>query len=187
MEVVFDGISPSSFGAASWSFPAMDVRVEVIDPSYRVGGSHAEEMSEPWSRSYLPQIHPEKLIIFISIIPDCMWCLLSILYLVVLDAVYPPPLQSSFPSLPQNFHLHDSLSHFPFSSCSYPCNLVYCSFLNISFTFVVFHLICVSYSVQLCDFTQPSQIIHFLRIQLLLHFLHCPCLSPIHMIADLAI
>ena len=42
MEVVLDGISPSSFGAASWSFPAMNVWVEVKDSSYREGGWHAE-------------------------------------------------------------------------------------------------------------------------------------------------
>ena len=46
MEVVLDGISPSSFGAASRSLPAMDVWVEVIDPSHREGGWHALEMSE---------------------------------------------------------------------------------------------------------------------------------------------
>ena len=32
-EDVFDGIDPSRFGANSWSFPAMNVWVEVIDPS----------------------------------------------------------------------------------------------------------------------------------------------------------
>ena len=32
MEVMLDGISPSSFGATSWSFPAMNVWVEVTDP-----------------------------------------------------------------------------------------------------------------------------------------------------------
>ena len=37
MEVVLDGISPSSFLATSWSFPAMNVWVEVIYPSYREG------------------------------------------------------------------------------------------------------------------------------------------------------
>ena len=39
IEVVLDGISPSSFGATSWSFPAMNVWVEVIDPS--CGGAFA--------------------------------------------------------------------------------------------------------------------------------------------------
>ena len=38
MEVVLDGISPSSFWGTSWSFPAMNVWVEVIDPSYREDG-----------------------------------------------------------------------------------------------------------------------------------------------------
>ena len=37
MEVVLDGIIPSSFGATSWSFPAMNVWIEVIDPSHRIG------------------------------------------------------------------------------------------------------------------------------------------------------
>ena len=47
VEVVLDWISPSSFEAASWSFPTMDVRVEVKDSSYRERGWHAMEMSEP--------------------------------------------------------------------------------------------------------------------------------------------
>ena len=47
MKVVFDRISPSGFGAASWSLPTMDVRVEVKDTSYREGGWHSVEMSEP--------------------------------------------------------------------------------------------------------------------------------------------
>ena len=47
IEVVLDGISPSRFGATSWSFPAMNYWVEVVDPSYRKGGWHAMEMSEP--------------------------------------------------------------------------------------------------------------------------------------------
>ena len=47
MEIVFGWIRPSGFGAASWSLPAMDVRVEVKDSSYREGGWHAVEMSEP--------------------------------------------------------------------------------------------------------------------------------------------
>ena len=37
MEVVLDGISPSSFGATSSSFPAMNVWFEVINPSYKEG------------------------------------------------------------------------------------------------------------------------------------------------------
>ena len=37
MEVVLDGISRSSFGATSFCFPAMNVWVEVINPSYRGG------------------------------------------------------------------------------------------------------------------------------------------------------
>ena len=47
MKVVFDRISPFGFGAASWSLPTMDVRVEVKDSSHREGGWHAVEMSEP--------------------------------------------------------------------------------------------------------------------------------------------
>ena len=47
IEVALDGISPSSFGATSWYFPTMNYWVEVIGPSYRVGGWHAMEMSEP--------------------------------------------------------------------------------------------------------------------------------------------
>ena len=47
MKVVFGRISPSGFGAASWSLPTMDVRVEVRDSSYREEGWHAVEMSEP--------------------------------------------------------------------------------------------------------------------------------------------
>ena len=47
MEVLFYRISPSGFGAASWSLPTMDVRVEVKYSSYRDGGWHAVEMSEP--------------------------------------------------------------------------------------------------------------------------------------------
>ena len=47
MEVMLDGISPSSFGTTSWSFPAMNVCVEVIDSSHWEGGWHAVEMSEP--------------------------------------------------------------------------------------------------------------------------------------------
>ena len=38
MEVVLDGISPPIFGANAWSFPLMNVWVEIIDgkdPSYR--------------------------------------------------------------------------------------------------------------------------------------------------------
>ena len=35
---MLDGISPSSFWGTSWSFPAMNVWVEVIDPSYREDG-----------------------------------------------------------------------------------------------------------------------------------------------------
>ena len=46
-KVVLDGISLSRFGATSWSFPAMNVWFEVINSSYREGGWHAEEMSEP--------------------------------------------------------------------------------------------------------------------------------------------
>ena len=42
-----DTISPSSFGATSWYFPAMHVWFEVINPSYGEGGWHAKEMSEP--------------------------------------------------------------------------------------------------------------------------------------------
>ena len=45
MEVVLYGISPSSFEATSWSFAAMNVWDEVIDPSYREGGWHTEDMS----------------------------------------------------------------------------------------------------------------------------------------------
>ena len=47
VEVVLDGISPSRFGATSWCFPAMNYWVEFVDPSYREGGCHAMEMSEP--------------------------------------------------------------------------------------------------------------------------------------------
>ena len=48
IEVVLDGVSPSRFGATSWSFPAMNVWIEVIDPLYREGEwHHAMEMSEP--------------------------------------------------------------------------------------------------------------------------------------------
>ena len=45
MEIMFD--RPSGFGAVSWSLPTMDVKVEVKDSSYREGGWHAVEMSEP--------------------------------------------------------------------------------------------------------------------------------------------
>ena len=41
MKVLLDGISPSSFVATSWSFPAMNVWVEGIDHSYQEGGWHA--------------------------------------------------------------------------------------------------------------------------------------------------
>ena len=47
MEIMFDRIRPSGFGAATWSLPIMDVRVEVKYSLYRVGGWHAVEMSEP--------------------------------------------------------------------------------------------------------------------------------------------
>ena len=47
MEVVLDEGIPSSFGAASWSFPAMNVWDDVIDTSHQEGGWHAEEVSEP--------------------------------------------------------------------------------------------------------------------------------------------
>ena len=49
IDVKLDGSSPSSFGATSWSFPAMNVWVEVIpDRPFVPGGWwHAEEMSEP--------------------------------------------------------------------------------------------------------------------------------------------
>ena len=47
MEIVLDGISPSSFEASPWSFPAMDIWFEVINSSYREGGWHAGEVSEP--------------------------------------------------------------------------------------------------------------------------------------------
>ena len=47
MEVVFYLISPSGLGAASWSLPTMDIRVEVKDSSYSEGGWHAVKMSEP--------------------------------------------------------------------------------------------------------------------------------------------
>ena len=40
--IKLDGISPSSFGATSWSFSAMNVWFEVAE-----GVWHAEEMSEP--------------------------------------------------------------------------------------------------------------------------------------------
>ena len=46
-QVVLDGISPSRFGANSWSFPTMNDWVDVVDLSYREGGWHAVEMSEP--------------------------------------------------------------------------------------------------------------------------------------------
>ena len=36
-----DGISPSSFGATSWSFPAMNVWFDVINPSCREGETKA--------------------------------------------------------------------------------------------------------------------------------------------------
>ena len=45
MEVLLDGISPSSFGVTPWTFPAMNVWVEVKDSSYMEGGFHAEVMS----------------------------------------------------------------------------------------------------------------------------------------------
>ena len=38
---------PSGLGADSWSFPIMDVWIEVKDSSYMQGGWHAVEMSEP--------------------------------------------------------------------------------------------------------------------------------------------
>ena len=42
------GVIPtSSFGATSWSFPAMKVWFEVINSLYREKGRRAEEMSEP--------------------------------------------------------------------------------------------------------------------------------------------
>ena len=45
MEVVLDQINPSSFGATSWSFPAID------ETSYKPlklkEGQHVKEMSEP--------------------------------------------------------------------------------------------------------------------------------------------
>ena len=47
IEIVLYGISPSRFGATSWSFPAMNYWVEVVDSSYRKGGWHAMEMSKP--------------------------------------------------------------------------------------------------------------------------------------------
>ena len=47
MEVVFYWISPSGLGVASWSFPTMDVWIEVKDSSYREGGWHAVAVSEP--------------------------------------------------------------------------------------------------------------------------------------------
>ena len=37
----------TGFVAASWSLPTTDVRVEVKDSSYREGGWHAVEMTEP--------------------------------------------------------------------------------------------------------------------------------------------
>ena len=37
MSVVLDGISSSSFGVTCWSFPAMSVWFEVINPLYRDG------------------------------------------------------------------------------------------------------------------------------------------------------
>ena len=39
MDVVLDGISPPSFGAAFGYFPAMDIWVKVIDFSFREGGA----------------------------------------------------------------------------------------------------------------------------------------------------
>ena len=47
IEVMLGGISPSSFEVTSMSLAARNVWVEVIDSSYRKGGWHAEEMSEP--------------------------------------------------------------------------------------------------------------------------------------------
>ena len=44
INVLLDGISPSRFGATSWSFPATNYWVEVVDPSYRDGGWHAMEL-----------------------------------------------------------------------------------------------------------------------------------------------
>ena len=41
MKVMFGRMGPSGFGAASWSLPTMDVRVEVRDSSYIQGGRMA--------------------------------------------------------------------------------------------------------------------------------------------------
>ena len=41
------GIGPSRFGATTWSFPAMNDWVELVDRSYREGGWNAMAMSEP--------------------------------------------------------------------------------------------------------------------------------------------
>ena len=42
IEIMLDGISPSSYGATSWSFPVMNVWFEVINYSYWI----EEEISE---------------------------------------------------------------------------------------------------------------------------------------------
>ena len=42
MEVMLDRISPSSFGATSWSFPTTKVWIKFVNSSYRKEGGHAK-------------------------------------------------------------------------------------------------------------------------------------------------
>ena len=94
----------------------------------------------------------------------------SLLCQVIIDAVHPPLLQLSFPSLPRHIHRHHSFIHiFFFSSLLITClyridiySIYFCIFLDIS--------------VQLFDCPHPSHHPCFCHTQhLLLRFLHCPC------------
>ena len=103
---------------------------------------------------------------------------------VVSDAIQPPPLWYSSPSIPRHLHRHQSIAYvFVFSSQYMPIPLLptfvhflgYLSNLRCPSNYFILN------SVQLSDSTHPSQHPHFRHIQLiLLCFLHCPILGTVH-------
>ena len=86
---------------------------------------------------------------------SCASCPDNSLRQIVTDVVQPPPIWSSSPCLPRHLHHHHSLAHILFSvvnTCPYHFNLLSCTSVDISSTFVVAP---IHNSVQLGDSTHP--------------------------------
>ena len=75
----------------------------------------------------------------LHLIRSCAFPPLTVLSLrqVVLDVIQPPPVRSTSPSFPLHLHRHHSLAHIFFLSSQYHFNLLSCTFVDISPTFVV--------------------------------------------------